>query len=330
MNISLYKNVLVYDGVLFDSNLVPIHESTILSNLPHRKDNKYHEDQLKSAQSSLKKLFASGNASIFIKEFFGPCFWAYYPWDKNPQHFIIETLPRILLMIKEAGVTPGLLFLNNNLINSEIATFAMREAPCLLAPTGKQYVYKLSECYVSSNININFVNTSPLGAELLRGFRSELVNSSLSFEAKIAKDARVYVDRISSPLNNAPGRTCINQSEVRSSLLSNGFSIVATEDMGFYNRVTFFSECSEMMSVSGANLMNSFFTGKRISKIHHLVHPAFIGNCAWFKGFFEDIVGAQNFEHLILDTDSSTGLTFKEFMSLPFKIEIQSLNKIIS
>ena len=99
--------------------------------------------------------------------------------------------------------------------------------------------------------------------------------------------------------------------------------------MGFSDRVIRFAGCSRMMSVSGASLINTSFCGSNLSKIHYLVHPAFVGNVQWFKRFFEEIVEVQSSAHLILETSSNgDNLTFNEFMSLPFTIKPEELKRI--
>ena len=245
-------------------------------------------------------------------------------WDMNYQHFLIETLPKIIFAI-EHGDDDSIFFLRD---------FShIRQAADVLGITQRCHFVGEQEILLVTGgvkfftpISSNFNKLPQLTFSSLSTFASAVKNAQEGhLSSREPSSPFLFLGRRSGdPRNQGKGRNAINQHEIDDLLSDLDFDQQVLEDLTYTEKSTVLSGRKCILTPIGANLMNIAIS-ENIDTVIIIRHRIFAPDAEnWFKTLIEQTV--SNIGHVVVFEDVDMK---GDDIHCPYQVDIEKLRETI-
>ena len=248
-------------------------------------------------------------------------------WDQNYQHFLMETLPRLHLLITSFSVDIPIILTDARHIRDIVGILYPDQNFIFLS--GGQGFDQPVECITISYVQKNLGRIHPLCIAAMRELRNKVIEISRKENiepSSLVSAQSVSIGRRTDNSNSGSARIMINQSEYTEYLNNAGYSEVFLEDYNLIQKARVLSSAKTIITPLGANIMNLMFADSA-ERIFLIPHKLAFWSPAWFIEFIKLMcTSAKSVEVIECVTIHDGPHKFNK----PFSVEIEALGKAIN
>ncbi|CAA0327627.1 hypothetical protein ALT785_390008 [Alteromonas infernus] len=241
--------------------------------------------------------------------------------DKNYQHFLIETLSRIYVVLESFYLDCPIVLLDYPHIRETVdITFPNND---FIFIGEKDVINVMEQCYFPSFVSKNMCALSQATFESLRLFIKNVANNS---DVQKCGKSHVYIGRKQSVQNAGNGRFCINEEQLQLRIADYGYSTASFDGLTLQEKSKLISNAQIVISPVGANVMNLIFA-QNAERIILFTHNKAFPNPNWFvkllKACCPKLKQVVLFDGIdIVDNDKS--------VNVPYKVDVLELSILLN
>lgn len=219
--------------------------------------------------------------------------WARFPWDKNYQHFFIETMPRIFMHRALARFTnrPTRYYVHAAGFIPEFCQL-LGLAPWEIAAadfnsTEHETALRCARVSVPSVVNVNMLRITNA---VLAGAVDALRSAARAAPGEAHRQS-VFISRRGDAGTTGSGRVMLNAADLEHSLAMSGVETVFMEGLNIPEKITLLSHVRRVVTPVGAGLINLAFAPV-LREVLILQHPQVNLPTKWFAQYlnhFRDV-----------------------------------------
>lgn len=241
--------------------------------------------------------------------------------DKNYQHFLIETLSRIYVILESFYLDCPIVLLDHPHIR-EIVNITFPNNDFIFIGE-RDVVNVMEQCYFPSFVSKNMCALSQATFESLRLFIKNVANNS---DVQKCGNSHVYIGRKQSVQNAGNGRFCINEEQLQLRIADYGYATASFDGLTLQEKSKLISNAQTVISPVGANVMNLIFA-QNAERIILFTHNKAFPNPNWFvkllKACCPKLKEVVLFDGIdIVDNDES--------VNVPYKVDALGLSALLN
>ena len=230
------KNVVIVDGnLIFNSDGKLLKPFTPVFSIP--------EDNLSKIKFHIKN-YLKRNENLTDNSYY----WIIDAWSFGYFHWITDSLPRLLCIIKEIG--PGIVLLPEFYKNGEYILKSLYALNCSAVFFNSSYKIKIRKLISCTQV----APTGNYNPEIIRKVSRSLIQMTLADEQSSIVNLNVYISR-----EKAIKRKLKNENEIKEILLKYNFKFICFEDLAWVDQIKLMNKAKNVVSIHGAGLTNCMF-----------------------------------------------------------------------
>lgn len=241
--------------------------------------------------------------------------------DKNYQHFLIETLSRIHVVLDSFYLDCPIVLLDYPHIREIVNITFPNNVFIFIGET--DVINVTGKCHFPSFVSKNMCELSQATFESLRLFIKNVANNS---DVQKCGKSHVYIGRKQSVQNAGNGRFCVNEEQLQLRIADYGYSTASFDGLTLQEKSKLVSNAQIVISPVGANVMNLIFA-QNAERIILFTHNKAFPNPNWFvkllKACCPKLKEVVLFDGIdIVDNDES--------VNVPYKVDILELSALLN
>lgn len=245
-------------------------------------------------------------------------------WDTNYQHFLIDTLPKALLL--DEMLSPDVVFCATK------TSFAVEILNACFPHRSFQFLESTDVVSTDQGWGVSSLaaNMSPL-SDIARRSLHLLRNRILSYidsspAAELASSNKAYIGRKLFHENHGNARVMLNEADLLHSLSRRDFVAIHFEGLTLAEKATILLGRKKIVTAVGAHIVNLLFARDEFDLII-IAHPIALGNTEWFLHFLRS-VGAPLRTGLILRNSFGAADRARGDQQ-PFFVDLAQVNAVL-